>query len=65
MVAILVFIIATLAIVLGRTKLTDAKGPLGDKVIKNSARYMGNFLILRLFLRVPGSRPTPLVVVTI
>ena len=37
-VALLVFIIATLEIVFGRKKLFDAKGPLGDNVIKNPAR---------------------------
>ena len=35
MVALLVFIIATLEIVFGRKKLLVAKGPFGDKIIKN------------------------------
>ena len=39
-VALLVFIIATFEIVFGRKKLFDAKGPLGDNVIKNPARYI-------------------------
>ena len=39
MVALLVFIIATLEIVFGRKTLFDAKGPFGDNIIKNSARY--------------------------
>ena len=33
------FIIATLEIVFGRKKLFDAKGPFGDNIIKNPARY--------------------------
>ena len=33
------FIIATLEIVFGRKKLFDAKGPFGDTIIKNPARY--------------------------
>ena len=40
MVALLVFIIATLEIVFGWKKLLDAKGPFGDNVIKNPARYL-------------------------
>ena len=40
MVALLVFIIATLEIVLAEKKLLDAKGPFGDNVFKNPARYM-------------------------
>ena len=40
MVALLVFRIATLKIVFGRKKLSDAKGPFGDNVIKNPARYI-------------------------
>ena len=40
MVALLVFIIATLEIVFGRKKLLDAKGPFGDDVFKNPARYI-------------------------
>ena len=39
MVLLLVFIIATLEIIFGRKLLFDAKGPFGDNVIKNSARY--------------------------
>ena len=38
MVALIVFIIATLKIVFGRKKLLDAKGLFGDNVIKNPAR---------------------------
>ena len=40
MVALLVFRIATLKIVFGRKKLSDAKGPFEDNVIKNPARYI-------------------------
>ena len=40
MVALLVFIIATLKIVLGRKKLLNAKGLFGHNVIKNTARYV-------------------------
>ena len=40
MVALLVFRIATLEIVFGRKMLFDAKGPLGDNVIKSPARYI-------------------------
>ena len=40
MVALLVFIIATLDIVFGRKKLLDAKGLFGDDVFKNPARYI-------------------------
>ena len=36
--ALLVFVIATLAILLGRKKLLDAKGPFCNNVIKNPAR---------------------------
>ena len=39
MVALLVFIIATLEIAFGRKKLLDAKGPSGDNVIKKRSRY--------------------------
>ena len=39
MFALLVFIIATLERVFGRKKLFDAKGPFGDYVIKNPARF--------------------------
>ena len=38
MVALLVFIIATLEIVFGRKKLFDAKGQFVDNVIKDQAR---------------------------
>ena len=40
MVALLVFIIATLEIIFGRKKLFDTKGPFGDNVIKNPARHI-------------------------
>jgi len=40
MVALLVFVIATLEIIFGRKKLLDAKGLFGDNVIKNPARYI-------------------------
>ena len=40
MVALLVFRIATSEIVFGRKKLSDAKGPFGDSVIKNPARHI-------------------------
>ena len=40
MVTLLVIIIATLEIVFGRKKLLDAKGPFGDDVFKNPARYI-------------------------
>ena len=36
--ALLVFVIATLAILFGRKKLLDAKGPFCKNVIKNPAR---------------------------
>ena len=39
MVALIVFIIATLEIVFGRKKLLDAKGLFSDNVIKNPAIY--------------------------
>ena len=39
MVLLLVFIIATLEIIFGRKLLFDAKGPFGDNIIKNPARY--------------------------
>ena len=39
MVALLVFIIATFEIVFGRKELFDAKGPFGDNIVKNPARY--------------------------
>ena len=40
MVALLTFIIATLKIDFGRKKLWDVKGPVGDNVFKNPARYI-------------------------
>ena len=40
MVALLVFIIATLEIVFSREKLLDDKGSFGRNVIKNPARYI-------------------------
>ena len=40
MVAVLVFIIATLDIVFGRKKLLDGKGPFDDDVFKNPAIYI-------------------------
>ena len=40
MVALLVFIIATLEIIFGRKKLFYTKGPFGDNVIKNPARHI-------------------------
>ena len=43
MVALLVFIIATLEVVFGRKKLSDAKGPSGDNVFKNRARYINSW----------------------
>ena len=39
MVALLVFIIATLEIVFGPKKLLDAKDPSGDNVFKKPARF--------------------------
>ena len=39
MVALPVFITATLEIVFGRKKLLDTKRPFGNKVFKNRARY--------------------------
>ena len=47
-VAFLVFIIATLEIVFGWKKLLDAKGPFGDNVIKNPARYILYFSKIQL-----------------
>ena len=38
MVALSVFLIATLEIGFGRKKLLDVKGPFGDNVFKNPAR---------------------------
>ena len=40
MVALLVFITATLEIILAEKNLLDAKGLFGDNVIKNPAIYM-------------------------
>ena len=40
MVALLIFVIATLEKVFGRKKLLDTKGLFGDNVIKNPARYI-------------------------
>ena len=48
MVAFLVFIIATLEIAFGWKKLFDAKGPFGDNVIKNPARYILYFSKIQL-----------------
>ena len=39
MVALLVFIIATLTIVFGRKKLLDPNGPFGGNLFKSPARY--------------------------
>ena len=47
MVALLVFIMATLEIVFGRKKLLDAKDPFGDNVFKNLARYILYFFTIR------------------
>ena len=40
MVALLAFIVGTLKVIFGRKNLFDAKGPFGDNVLKNPARYM-------------------------
>ena len=40
MVALLAFIVGTLEVIFGRKNLFDAKGPFGDNVLKNPARYM-------------------------
>ena len=40
MVALLIFVIATLEKVFDRKKLLDTKGLFGDNVIKNPARYI-------------------------
>ena len=48
MVALLVFIMATLKILLGRKQLLDAKSPFGGNVNKNPARY-GKLIIHHLF----------------
>ena len=43
MIALLAFIGATLEIVFGQNKkLLDGKGPFGDNVFKNPARYTGS-----------------------
>ena len=39
-VALLVFIIATLKLVFGQKTLSDVKGPLGDNVFKNPAKHI-------------------------
>ena len=61
MVALLVFIIATLAIVFGTKKLLDAKGPSGDNVFKNPARFKLSLLYRKLPIIAPPSliRPPP------
>ena len=47
MLALLVFIIATLEIVFGQNKkLLDGKGPFGDNVFKNPARYTCSYTLL-------------------
>ena len=46
MVALLTFIIATLEIDFGIKKLWDVKGPVGDNVFKNPARYISGFFSL-------------------
>ena len=46
MVALLVFRIAT---VFGRKMLFDAKGPFGDNVIKNPARYIYIYIYIYLY----------------
>ena len=40
MVALLAFIVGTLEAIFGQKNLFDAKGPFGDNVLKNPARYM-------------------------
>ena len=40
MVALLAFIVGTLEVIFGQKNLFDAKGPFGDNVLKNPARYM-------------------------
>jgi len=47
MAPLLVFIIATLEIVLGQKKLLDAKGPFGYNVSKNPARYIYIYFTIR------------------
>ena len=44
MVALLVFVTATVEIVFGRKKLLDAKAPFRDNVFKSPARYIDEFL---------------------
>ena len=39
MVALVVFVMATLEKVFGRKNLFDTNGPFGDNVIKNPAKY--------------------------
>ena len=43
-VALLVFVTATVEIVFGRKKLLDAKTPFRDNVFKSPARYIDEFL---------------------
>ena len=40
MVALLAFIVGTLEVIFGQKNLFDRKGPFGDNVVKNPARYM-------------------------
>ena len=40
MVALLAFIVGTLEVIFGQKNLFDTKGPFGDNVVKNPARYM-------------------------
>ena len=55
-VALLVFVTATVEIVFGRKKLLDAKTPFRDNVFKSPARY-----ILHEFLKtLPPNRSFPL-----
>ena len=56
MVTLLVFIIATLEIVFGRKKLLDAKGPFGDDVFKNPARYIYIAPVSYTHLTLPTNR---------
>ena len=49
MVSLIVFIMATLEIVLGQKKLLDGRnGPFGDNVFKNPARLFFCFILLLL-----------------
>ena len=50
MVALLVFIMVALEIGFGRKKLLDTKGPLGDNVIKNPARYTYTSTYLHIYI---------------